>query len=158
MTFVRQEHVSGRMFDLHLQGGTFVLVAEGKKVEGDNVFARSQTLDGALREAGRALRADKVKVAVPFITGKGNKGVAHGLHSRNGTILAKVEGEKWEPTRYPGAIFGPDTPTAVIARYAEIHETILALENEAHTINREHGINLLFAVRNAVKAAEEAMV
>ena len=154
MTFVRSEQVGDRLLDLHLTGDFFRYVTHGKPCGGDNVWGSGLSLEAARRATQAKLRTDKIKVSVPFITRQGNPGAAHGIHSRNGSVLAKVEGEKWESGSYQTpVVFGADTPPEVISRYKEVTAEISRLMEERLGIERKHKIDLKQHVKAAVEAA-----
>ena len=129
--------------------GTFQIVIDGKTVGSGN------TLDAAITKARAEINRTKTKVEVRFITKDGEHGVAHGMHSRNRTILAKIGDDQAEQLQIGYQALSPDMPPAKLKRWLAIQEQLKALQSEQRTLDSQYGIRLRERVEAAINEAQK---
>lgn len=128
--------------------GNFTLSLDGE------VIGRGETLDKAKAQARAALAKRRVKVEVPFVTKQGERGVAHGIHQRNRTVLVRMgaSGSAAELQGYSEQ-FRPDIPADVLERFLEAGRAAQLLEKERSAISKEWSLDLRKAVVCAIDEA-----
>lgn len=122
-------------------------------------LASDVTLDAAIEKAKPEVRKRKVKVAVPFVTTSGKRGVATGFHAGTGNVLVTwADGKTEQLSRRYGnqpQHLRADTPPTKLTRLEQIREESEALVTEAQAIRREHQLDLLTAVETAIEEARD---
>lgn len=142
--------VSGVELELHADArtGRWSLERDGKKV------GYGETLDQAVAVAAAALRKERKKVSVPFVTKAGERGIAYGLHAGTRNVMVDLGGRKEQFAGIEGSVLRGDTPDNVIARMVEIQQTQRTLQQEARGIERDWSMNLRAAVEQAFEQAQ----
>jgi hypothetical protein len=122
----------------------------------DEIIGRGDSLDKAKNAARTALNKRKVKVSVPFWTIRNEHGNAYGLHARNRTVLAEIDGKKTELDPYHEVLVAT-TPDHTRTMLMSIDDKLRTLKRERAKIMHGHGLNLRQAVTEAITAAAEAL-
>lgn len=156
---VSNEVISGVDVEVHADGR-----AGSWFIQGQNGarLGWGDTKDKAMAQARTKIAKTKTRVKVEFVTAKGERGVATGLHASNGSVLAKIDGLSVQLSSYgEREVLSSDVPAEKVARMIELREKAHAAEREAAAIQQEYKIDILKAVTAAiaeVQAAAEAKV
>jgi len=126
-------------------------VYEKRENEDDSLgrpIGRGDTLDKAVSAARIELNKRKVRVSVPFFNLKGERGVAHGFHARNRTILTDLGQFDTRTT-----VFTPDIPIGDLNKITELERKINEMSRQKRDLIGKYSMNLDNAVRDAIEAA-----
>lgn len=116
----------------------------------------ANTLDAAIAKARPRLAQRKVKVKVEFFTMTGESGVATGLHSASGNILASIGGKSKQLTGFRETkVFQGTTPPEVLARYTELSGQASAIAREQLATERKWVVDLEPIVVTAIQRAQQ---
>lgn len=160
MALVGTREINNRECEMHAdQYGRWHI-----KLDGKSIGHHEESLDKAVAAARQSIKKMQVKVEVPFISLAGVKGVATGFHTRNGSILVRMDGDDNSPLDRNVIAFKPDTPQDVVDRYWENEKEQQALKTESRKILEEHGFGggnyggrrLYYAVERAIEEAVKA--
>ena len=115
----------------------------------------AQTRDELTGQLTAAAKEEDLQVAVPFcvISGHGElkRGTAHGIHSRTGSALARVEGKAFTYRPYEPVL--ADLPDEIFTELAQALERKRAAEQEIERITTAHHLPLVNRITEALQAA-----
>jgi hypothetical protein len=135
--------------------GSWSIYRVGEEPNNERYLATDDVLDKAVNKARIEIKKQQVKVAVPFKTMDGRRGIASGRHARSrGKILTKI-GNKSEQIESRSQILKHDTPKDVIDHLKELAAEQVKLRKEERDLYNEWKLDLGNAVDAAVKEAIE---
>lgn len=156
MPIVGTDTISNTEIEIHATAsGTWQIYEKGHGGERDYQLSYGATMEQAIQRARTELGKRKVKVAIPFFTASGQRGVATGIHGRTGKVLTRVgRPAKAEQMDTYVAVLKGDTPKEVRDRINELDKIQMDARREREKIFREHSMHLGNVVKKAVE--EEA--
>lgn len=141
----------------HTGSWSIYRVAENEDEPSNERFLANdeKTLESAVNKARIAIKKQQVKVAVPFKTISGLRGVATGRHARSRTkILVELPGGKKDQyDSHSHQILKADTPKDVIEHMQELAEEERRIKKEARELHDKWKLNLGVGVDTAVEEA-----
>lgn len=148
MALLGTREVNGVELELHANvQGTFWL----REPDGEEM-GRGDTLDQAVQQARTEINRRKVKVEVPFVTLKGERGIATGRHGGHGKVLARVNGKATTLDTYAAVLRG-DTPPEVVAEIKRHQQAMAAARAAEFKLRQQWEIRLGHAVDKAIEEA-----
>lgn len=125
----------------------------------DEVIAYGSDFDKLKSTVSTKLSQRKVKVAVPFVSMFGKRGIATGIHGRTNKVTvqmnevrgkSKSKNEQWD--NYI-KVFRADTPTEQLDLYTDLQAEKARIEKEMGAITQEYATNIGTLVQDAITAA-----
>lgn len=136
-------------------GGWTIMQPAENEEERAMALGSGDTLDKAVTAARNEIKRRQIKVAVPFKTREGKRGVASGRHARSrDKILTEVQGEKIH-IGYRETVFKPDMPKEEIEHLNELGDEEAKLRAEQREIIKKWSFDLGKAVDTAINEASE---
>jgi hypothetical protein len=141
----------------HTGSWSIYRVAENEDEKSNERFLANddKTLESAVNKARIAIKKQQVKVAIPFKTISGLRGVATGRHARSRSkILVELsDGQKDSYDSHSHQILKADTPKDVLTHMKELREEEAKIKKEARELHDKWKMDLGVAVDTAVEEA-----
>lgn len=151
-------HVStGGLFEVYLAGhAPAENESELERDDRTRALANSRTYEDVIEKAKPAVRARKIKVSVPFVTGSHEAGIATGFHAGTGNVLATIGGESVQVSMSYGArtYYSGHTPEDVLNDMRRLEDEIRDRENKLKALRKTWTIDLDADVRAAIEQSD----
>lgn len=152
----RSDEIAGTSVDVFCSSSGMFSVLRSNWHEQDaselDSLGSGREYDKAIASARSRLSKERVKLNIPFITKKGEKGIATGIHQRNRTVLCKIDGQA-EALSYGTKVFKADIPDVEIKQVQDLQERIDKARRELKLLDDEYEFNLHETVTRAVEEA-----
>lgn len=149
---IKTDNISGTQIEVSVN--TYGQFSISLSANGTTI-AYGDMMEQVYQKARAYIAKRKVKVSIPFRTSVGEHGVATGIHSSNGSVLAKIDGVALQMNGRGNnsVVLKADTPEEDIARLIKITEIVRNLTAEEKRIEFRNSLNLKSAVDKAIEEA-----